>query len=260
MTSNSEAVNWRAANLANWDERVPYHVTSPFYDLPSFLAGGDRLRSFEPAEVGDVTGKTLLHLQCHVGLDTLCWARRGATVTGLDFSAPAVEVARRLATQIGADTARFVTADVYDAVPALDGQTFDIVYTGFGALCWLPDLTGWAQQAAALVAPGGFLYLAEFHPVADVLADDGRTVEGDYFLRDPIVVDAPGTYAEPAAPINASLTVEWRHGIGEVVSALAGAGLQLEFLHEHDRGHFRFTGGGQPVPQTYSLRAARAAS
>ncbi|MEU4781020.1 class I SAM-dependent methyltransferase [Micromonospora sp. NPDC023633] len=257
MTTTSGAADWRAANRANWDERVPIHVAGPFYDLPGFVAGKDTLRDFELAEVGDVSGKTLLHLQCHIGLDTLSWARRGAAVTGLDFSAPAVDVASGLAAQIGATTARFVTADVYDAVQALDGQTFDIVYTGFGALCWLPDIARWARTAAALVAPGGFLYLAEFHPFADVLADDGRTVEGDYFQRDPIVVDAPGTYADPDALITATLTVEWPHGIGEVVSALTGAGLRLEFLREHNRGHFRFP-AGQRVPQVYSLRAAKA--
>ncbi|MBA4861299.1 methyltransferase domain-containing protein [Streptomyces sp. PSKA54] len=256
MTTTQDPAEWRAANRANWDERVPIHVAGPFYDLPGFVAGKDTLRAFELAEVGVVSGKTLLHLQCHIGLDTLSWARRGATVTGLDFSAPAVDVARGLAAQIGADTAQFVTADVYDAVHALDAQTFDIVYTGFGALCWLPDIARWAQTAAALVAPGGFLYLAEFHPFADVLAEDGRTVENDYFQRDPIVVDAPGTYADPSAVTTATLTVEWLHGIGDVVSALAAAGLRLEFLHEHDSGHFRFPTGLR-VPQVYSLRATK---
>lgn len=257
MTTPPGAADWRAANRANWDERVPIHTAGPFYDLSGFVAGNDTLRDFELAEVGDVSGKTLLHLQCHIGLDTLSWSRRGATVTGIDFSKPAVETATDLAAQIGAATARFITTDVYDAVKVVDGQTFDIVYTGLGALCWLPDIDRWARTVAALVAPGGFLYLAEFHPVSDVLAEDGRTVEGDYFRRDPIVVDAPGTYADPSAPMAATLTVEWLHGVGDVVSALVTAGLRLEFLHEHDRGHFRFP-AGQRVPQTYSLRAAKA--
>ena len=257
MTTIPGSANWRAANRANWDERVPIHAAGPFYDLPGFVAGKDSLRDFEIAEVGDVSGKTLLHLQCHIGLDTLSWARRGATVTGLDFSAPAVEVASSLAGEIGVTTARFVTSDVYDAVPALGAQTFDIVYTGFGALCWLPDLARWAQTVAALLAPGGFLYLAEFHPFADVLAEDGRTVENDYFQHSPIVVDAPGSYADPSAVTTATLTVEWLHGIGDVVSALAAAGLRLEFLHEYNHGHFRLP-AGQGVPQVYSLRAAKA--
>lgn len=167
-----------------------------------------------------------------------------------------MEVASGLAAQIGATTARFVTADVYNASHALDAQTFDIVYTGFGALCWLPDMARWAQTVAALLAPGGFLYLAEYHPFADVLAEDGRTIEDDYFRREPIVVDAPGTYADPAAPTTATLTVEWRHGIGDVVSALTAAGLRLDFLHEHNRGHFRLPAGLR-VPQVYSLRASK---
>ncbi|MHC5903833.1 class I SAM-dependent methyltransferase [Streptomyces sp. S6] len=264
--------DWLSANRANWDERVPIHTTGPFYDLPAFVAGKDSLQDFEDSEVGDVDGRTLLHLQCHLGLDTLSWSRRGAVVTGLDFSAPAVEAARDLAARIGADTARFVTADVYDAVEALEGQRFDIVYTGFGALCWLPDLTAWARTAAALVADGGFLYLAEYHPIADLLDDDvtgtatsvdgsvdtamDTSAENDYFHRAPIVVDAPGTYADSTAPMTSTVTVEWRHGVGDVVSALAAAGLRLDFLHEHDHGHFRHP-AGQRVPLVYSLRATK---
>ncbi|MFB9462846.1 class I SAM-dependent methyltransferase [Streptomyces cinereospinus] len=258
MTTTPGAADWRAANLANWDERVPIHTAGSFYDLPAFVAGRNTLRDFELSEVGDVAGKTLLHLQCHIGLDTLSWSRRGATVTGLDFSAVAVKAANGLAAQVDATTARFVTADVYDAVQALGGQRFDIVYTGFGALCWLGDIARWARTAAALVAEGGFLYLAEYHPVADLLGDDGATVENDYFHRDPIVVDAPGTYADASAPMAATVTVEWRHGIGDVVSALTAAGLRIEFLHEHDHSHFRLP-AGKGIPQVYSLRAAKTA-
>jgi SAM-dependent methyltransferase len=253
----ADSTDWRAANRANWDERVPIHVAGTFYDLPGFVAGKSTLQDFERVEVGDVGGRTLLHLQCHIGLDTLSWARYGAIVTGLDFSEPALNVAGDLAARIGVTTARFVAADVYDAVQALAGQTFDIVYTGRGALCWLPDLTRWARTVATLVAPGGFLYLAEFHPFADVLAEDGRTLDGDYFQPAPIVVDAPGTYADPDAPMTASRTYEWRHGIGDVVSALIAAGLRPEFLHEHDHGHFRLPSAGG-IPLVYSLRAVQA--
>ncbi|GAA2818550.1 class I SAM-dependent methyltransferase [Kitasatospora sp. CM 4170] len=258
MATTSDPTDWRAANRANWDERVPIHVTGAFYDVPGFVAGDDSLRGFELAEVGDVDGRTLLHLQCHIGLDTLSWARRGAAVTGLDFSAPAVETARDLAAKIGADDARFVVSDVYDAVEALGGRTFDVVYTGFGALCWLPDVDRWARTAAALVAPGGFLYLAEYHPITDVLGEDGRTIEEDYFRREPTVWDEPGTYADPGAATTATVTVEWRHGLGDVVSALVAAGLRLEFLHEHDHAHFRLPDGGG-VPKVYSLRATKPA-
>ncbi|WP_433225710.1 class I SAM-dependent methyltransferase [Microtetraspora malaysiensis] len=270
MTSTPASADWRAVNRANWDERVPIHVSSDFYDVPGFVAGKDALRDFEPAEVGDVADKTLLHLQCHIGLDTLSWARRGAVVTGLDFSEPAVDAARDLAERIGADSARFVAADVYDAVQALAPRTFDIVYTGLGALCWLPDIRRWAQTAAALVAPGGFLYLAEFHPYADILGEDGRTVAYDYFHQDPTVWDEPGTYTDGDAEMSARVTVEWRHGIGDVVSALAAAGLRVEFLHEHDFtlfAHFaalerdgeryHFPAGQPRVPLIYSIRASK---
>ncbi|MDK9499500.1 class I SAM-dependent methyltransferase [Streptomyces katrae] len=256
-TDSTGPADWREANQANWDERVPIHLRSSFYDLPAFVAGRDSLQDFEPDEVGDVSGRSLLHLQCHIGLDTLSWARRGATVTGLDFSGPAVAAAGELAGRIGADTARFVTADVYDAVEALGGQTFDIVYTGFGALCWLPDITRWARTVADLLTPGGFLYLAEYHPFADVLSEDGQAVEHDYFERGALVFDEPGTYADLGAQTRSNRTVEWLHGIGEVVSALAAAGLRLEFLHEHDHGHFRLP-AGLYVPQVYSLRAVKA--
>ncbi|MFJ8039723.1 class I SAM-dependent methyltransferase [Kitasatospora sp. NPDC096147] len=252
----AEPTGWREANRANWDERVPVHVAGPFYDVPGFVAGRDTLLDFEPAEVGEVDGRTLLHLQCHIGLDTLSWARRGALVTGLDFSAPAVEVARQLAVDIGRPEAEFVTADLYDAVTALGGRTFDTVYTGRGSLCWLPDIDRWARTVAALVRPGGFLYLAEFHPVADLPGEDGRTVEGDYFQRGPIVVDEPGGYAAETSTRSSNLRYQWTHGVGQVVSALVKAGLRLEFLHEHDGGHFRLE-PGQGVPLVYTVRATK---
>ncbi|MEV0064684.1 class I SAM-dependent methyltransferase [Nocardia sp. NPDC050718] len=266
-----DADDWVRLNRAHWDERAPIHVRSDLYDLDGFVAGREHLRDFEIREIGDVRGKRLLHLQCHIGTDTLGWARRGAVVTGLDFSAPAIAAARALAARIGADDAEFVEAEVYDAVDALAHRTFDIVYTGLGALCWLPDLRRWAETVAALVAPGGFLYLSEFHPVGDLLSpDDGRTVIDDYFDPAPVVELVPGSYAAPYAVTTADVTVGWRHGIGEVVSAVAAAGLRVESLREHDftvsprfafleqdeRG-YRAPAGMPRVPLLYSLRAAR---
>ncbi len=280
--TNPDSADWLELNRTLWDGRVAVHARSAFYDVPGFVAGAEVLRPFELAEVGDVTGRTLLHLQCHFGQDTLAWARRGATVTGLDFSAPAVAAARELARTVGVEDARFVVADVFDAVPTLPGEVFDIVYTGLGALCWLPDLTRWAETAAALVAPGGFLYLAEFHPVADILDEDGRTVVQDYFRREPTVWDEPGTYTdgEPApgsSELGATVSVEWQHGLGEVLSAIAAAGLRLEFVHEHDFTLFprfpvlevvtedgatvhRLPQGQPRVPMIYSVRAAKPAA
>ncbi|WP_083903870.1 class I SAM-dependent methyltransferase [Nocardia cerradoensis] len=271
MSIDARAGQWVELNRANWDERVPIHLTSEFYDVDRFVAGAEALRAFELDEVGDVRGKRLLHLQCHIGTDTLAWARHGAAVTGLDFSAPAVRTATGLAARIGVPGARFVTANVYDAATALAGNRYDIVYTGVGALVWLPDLVRWASVVAQLLAPGGFLYLTEFHPFGDILAeDDGRTVAYDYFDPAPQVWEEPGTYADPDAPTTANVTVQWQHGIGEIVTALAAAGLRLDFLHEHDftlyprfrnlseeGGQYRLPPGQPRVPLLFSLRASK---
>lgn len=269
--------DWRTANRSNWDERVPIHVASEYYDLEGFRAGKDALRDFEVAEVGDVSGRTLLHLQCHIGQDTLSWARRGASqVVGLDFSEPAVEAARNLADELGfaPDRASFVAADVYDAAEAVPDTSYDIVYTGTGALNWLPDIERWAEVAASLVAPGGFLYLAEFHPLTDILDDEtGSHVVHDYFSREAWIDDTPGTYADLDADTVNNRSVEWQHPIGEVVSALCATGLRLEFLHEHDvslfprfqsfhqgeDGYFRLPPDRPRIPLMYSLKATRPA-
>ena len=221
------------ANRAMWDERVAIHVGSRFYDVAGFMAGRDTLRPFELAEVGDVAGKTLVHLQCHFGQDTLSWARHGARVSGLDFSEPAVETARRLAAELGIE-ADFVAANVYDAASAFAGRQFDIVYTGLGALIWLPDITPWAETVAALVKAGGHFYLSEFHPFADVMAEEKLEVAYPYFSAQPQVWDEPGSYTDSDVVTTSNLNYEWVHPISEVVTALITAGLQLEFLHEHD--------------------------
>jgi 2-polyprenyl-3-methyl-5-hydroxy-6-metoxy-1,4-benzoquinol methylase len=161
---------WREANRASWDERAPIHVSGEFYDVAAFKAGQERLQPFEIAEVGDVSGKNLLHLQCHFGIDTLSCARRGARVTGLDFSGPAIEAARGLALEMGLE-ATFVQSDVYGVARATGGETFDIVYTGRGALNWLPDIERWAGVVVERIRPGGFLYLTEFHPFTEVFGD-----------------------------------------------------------------------------------------
>ncbi|WP_206305945.1 class I SAM-dependent methyltransferase [Streptomyces sp. RFCAC02] len=262
-------------NRRNWDARVPVHAGSAFYDLAAFRAGEvSTLRPLEVEEVGDVTGLRLLHLQCHMGQDTLSWARLGADVTGLDFSAPAIDTARGLARDTGlADRARFVTSDVYGAPDALAGERFDLVYTGFGALVWLPDLPRWAATVAGLLKDGGRLYLAEFHPLTEVMTDDGRGFERGYFDTAPAAYDYPRTYTDgPELP--EPRHVEWHHTLGEVVSAVAAAGLRVEFLHEHDvtafgafstlekdpaSGLYRFPAGQPAVPLLYSLSARRTA-
>ncbi|BCB75537.1 class I SAM-dependent methyltransferase [Phytohabitans flavus] len=270
MEASATPANWLEINRANWDARVPVHLTGEVYDIPAFVAGEQTLRDHEPGEVGDVRGKSLLHLQCHIGLDTLSWARRGATVTGLDFSRPALDAAASVAAQIGAASARFVRANVYDGADVLAGQSFDIVYTSIGSLQFLPDLEGWARVVAALLAPGGICYVAETHPLLGFLDFDCRSLRGGYFNRQVIVKDE-GTYGNPGAELESPVSYQWIHHIAEVVSVLGGAGLRVEFVHEHDwiwfpifpvlvrqdDGRWRFPDGHPTLPLQYSLRARK---
>lgn len=263
---------WLVLNRAAWDERVPIHVRSAFYDNDSFRAGRDPLRAFEPDELGPVDGLDLVHLQCHFGQDTLGWARRGARVTGLDFSEAGIAAARALAAEVGID-ADWVCADVYDAPAALGGRTFDVVYTGLGALVWLPDIGRWADVVARLLRPGGCLYLVEFHPVVDIFNEDDLVAEYPYFAPEGARWDDGGTYTDPDAVTEHNGMWNWTHPLGSVVSALIDAGLVLELLHEHDftlwarwpwlERHddhtFRLPPDRPSLPLMYSLRARRPA-
>ncbi len=270
------AGEWRDLNRRAWNERVPIHTASAFYDVEGFLAGRSSLRDFEPAEVGPVDGATLLHLQCHFGQDTLSWARLGASVVGLDFSDTAITAAIDLASRAGlADRAEFLCADVYDAVAAVGGRQFDVVYTGLGALVWLPDIVRWAGVVADLVAPGGILYVAEFHPVADVFDDDDLRANWPYFNPDGMRFDDDGTYTDvPDGTVTEhNGTWNWTHPIGSVVSAVIDAGLTVELLHEFDftlwprwpfleqRGFTWHLPPDRPsLPLMYSLRARKPAA
>ena len=222
-------------NRRSWDERAPLHVDSPLYDLDSIVAGRSTLHPFEPDELGPVEGCTLLHLQCHIGTDTLSWARRGASVTGLDFSAASIAAATDLAERCGL-SARFIESDVYKAVSVLD-ETYDVVYTGLGALNWLNDITVWAEVIAQLVAPGGRFYLLEFHPLLFALSDEDLVFDPTYsYFHDPagVCVDDDRDYADPTARLEEVRTVEWAHSLGDVVTALIDAGLEIRMLREHD--------------------------
>ena len=229
------------ANNELWDEWTRIHEASAFYDLDGFRTGERRpirLRDYELDEIGDVTGLDLLHLQCHFGIDTLSWARLGANVTGADFSQAAVDLAARTATETGlADRARFVRSDLFELPDVLSGD-FDLVYTSRGVLGWLPDIRGWARVAAHFVRPGGTFYVTEIHPVAQVFADEG-VAPGElrlaypYWSHDvPISFDAVGSYADRTAPTAGLREHGWDHSLGEIVTALIEAGLQIEFLHE----------------------------
>ena len=203
---------------------------------PGFSRAGARSSPTRSRRSGDVAGKSLLHLQCHFGLDTLAWARLGAEVVGLDLSGEAISEARALAARAGI-AAEFVEANVYEAVESLSGRRFDIVYTGRGALVWLPDLVRWAEIVAALLEPGGIFYIDEHHPIGEIFDDEAEElrIRYPYFhAPEPDRWDEPGTYADPTEATTENVTYQWGHTIGQVVTALAQAGLVIAFLHESD--------------------------
>ncbi len=228
-----------AANRSLWDAWTAVHAAGAFYDLDGFRAGGVRLRDDEIAAIGDVSGRTLLHLQCHFGIDTLSWARLGAIVTGADFSPAAIRLARELALELGFPDARFVESNVYDLPAALEG-TFDVVYTSRGVLGWLPDIRAWAQVVAHFVKPGGVFYISEIHPVANVFENEGvepgelRLAYPYWEHPEPLVFEVKGSYADPTADVGEQSEHGWDHGLGEIVTALIDAGLRLEWLRETD--------------------------
>jgi SAM-dependent methyltransferase len=232
--------DYRVVNRANWDERVPVHVASEFYSVDRLAADRTALTSvvrFDVPRLGDIAGLRGVHLQCHIGTDTISLARLGAHMTGLDFSAAAITAARRLADQAGVDT-DFVEADAYSAADVLGAGRFDLVYTGVGALCWLPDIRRWAAVVAALLAPGGRLFLREGHPMLwaiDERHTDRLVIDYPYFeTQQPIVFEDPTTYVEGDARLEHAVTLSWNHGLGEIVSALLDEGLVLTQLVEHD--------------------------
>jgi SAM-dependent methyltransferase len=265
-------------NRANWDDRVPAHVASADYAVrrftedPGFISGVVR---FDVPLLGDVAGLRGVHLQCHIGTDTVSLARLGASMTGLDFSGPAIAAARELAAATGAD-ATFVRSDVYAAAEVLEPGSFDLVYTGIGALCWLPSVRRWAQVVAALLRPGGRLFIREGHPMLwalDDSRDDGLvTVRLPYFEQAQAqVFDVGGTYVESDAVFEHNVTHEWNHGLGEIVTALLDAGMTLAGLVEHDSvpwnalpglmtetgGEWRLTENPSRLACSYTIQAMR---
>jgi SAM-dependent methyltransferase len=232
--------DYRTVNRANWDERAPAHAASPGYALDRFVADPSFLSHvvrFDVPRLGDLTGLRGVHLQCHIGTDTLSLHRLGARMSGLDFSEAAVIEARKLAAATGSDI-DFVQADLYDAPAVLEPGAFDVVFTGIGALCWLPDIDRWAGVVAALLRPGGRLFIREGHPMLWALDDrrsDSLVVEFPYFeTPEPLVWDEGGTYVSTDVVFRHTVSHSWNHGLGEIVTALLGAGFELTMLEEHD--------------------------
>ena len=265
-------------NLAAWDERAPAHARADgyrvqrFHEDPAYLS--DVVR-FDIPLLGEVDGLEGVHLQCHIGTDTVSLARRGATMTGLDFSGESLAQARALAEQTGADV-DFVQSDVYSAVDALGRERFDFVFTGIGALCWLPDVRRWAQVVHDLLRPGGFVFIREGHPMLwamDESVDDDLVAGYPYFeVPAPVTDEHDGTYLPVDTTFRAEVSHSWNHGLGETVMALLDTGMTLDLLAEHDScpwealpgkmredadGEWRLLEHPERLPLTYTLRARR---
>lgn len=266
-------------NRASWDERAPAHAASPDYRVKQFIEDpafiSDIVR-FDLPRLGDIDGLRGVHLQCHIGTDTLSLARLGARMTGLDLSAASLAEARLLSEQAGPHV-EFHEAEVYQATSVLGAEVFDLVFTGIGALCWLPSVSSWAQTVADLLVPGGRLFLREGHPMLWAL-EDGRpdgllVVDYPYFeLEEPMVLDEGGTYVTTDVTFTHNVTHEWNHGLGEIVTALVDAGMALTMLVEHDSvpweavpgqmtrvelGEWRLTDRPWRLPHTYTLQAIK---
>ena len=227
-----------AANQANWDDRAKLHSTDTTgsYRIAEVLAGGDALHKIEADEIGDVAGRRLIHLQCHIGLDTISLAHRGAIATGLDFSEEAIDSARDFAARARRDV-RFVQSDVY-AAPAALGTTYEIAYVTWGTICWLPDIRRWARVVADVLAPGGFLYFCDTHPAAACLEQIEGKLVPHYAWRTardaPLVMDEGTTYTGDARKVVHTRTYEWIHPLSEILTALIDAGMTVDWLHEHE--------------------------
>jgi len=220
------------ANRELWNQRTLVHRDSGFYNREAFLKGKSVLTPIETAELKEVAGKKMLHLQCHFGMDSLDWARQGALVTGVDLSDQAITEARLLNTTMGLD-ARFICCNVYDLKDHLaEAGSFDIVFTTYGTIGWLPDLEAWASLIAYYLKPGGRFYFAEFHPVLWMFDDDFTKIQYAYDKQEVIVTENQGTYTDREADIKGK-EYSWNHSISEVLNALLGAGLKLEFFNEH---------------------------
>ncbi len=262
------------ANREMWEDRVDVHKDSKFYDVEGFLKGKQTLDPIELEEIGDVSGKSLLHLQCHFGMDTLSWVRLGAIATGMDFSEKAVNLAKKLSKQIGVET-RFITSDIYKLKEVLD-EEFDIVFTSGGVLTWLPDIVEWGKVAARYVKRGGFFYIREFHPFPFVF-DDERDDEElklryPYFKTDePLMFEDDSTYADSTAKLQSRKSYEWSHSLSSVINSLIDAGLRIDFfnefpfttwkalpfLMEEENGRWVMPSHQESMPLMYSLKATK---
>jgi SAM-dependent methyltransferase len=265
----------RRLNRAHWDALASLHGHDSIYDEDALLAGDDSLDDHEAggirAAVGAVAGLDVLHLQCHIGFDTISLARRGARVTGVDFSRVAVERARELARRCGVE-AEFVEADATDLPAELHGR-FDLAFASVGVTCWIDDITAWMRSAASVLKAGGRLLLVDLHPLFMMFDSvDPLVLDFPYAFDGARAFDEDGSYADPSLHVGATETVQYAHSLGEIVTAAVGAGLKLERLDEHleaehdsrgdiltpeQDGRMRLRLGGEPIPVEYTLIARR---
>jgi SAM-dependent methyltransferase len=271
MGLDSQTRQMVAANEADWDARAPLHAASRFYSQPAEFWFAD----YEWDDLGPLEGRDVLHLQCHLGTETIAFARRGARTTGLDLSARSLDEARQIAADAGVEV-DYVHANVYDAVEAVQGRRFDVVYTGKGALCYLPDLEHWARVVRDLLKPGGALYVVEFHPLLNAMRpvslpgeSDDLIIRADYLEgRGPIAHDSTVTYTGDAVP-GRQRSYEWMHGLGEVVTTLAATGFHVTSLRESEvlqwprwprmkqtaEGWWRLPDDAPRIPLLFALKA-----
>jgi SAM-dependent methyltransferase len=265
----------RRLNRAHWDALAALHGQDAYYDEDALVGGADSLNEHEAAgireAVGAVAGLDVVHLQCHIGFDTISLARRGARVTGVDFSRVAIERARELARRCGVD-AEFLEGDATALPPELHGR-FDLAYATIGVTCWIDDMAAWMRSAASVLKAGGRLLLVDIHPLFMMFDTvDPLVLDFPYAFDGGRAYDQDGSYADPSLSVGATETVQYAHSLGEIVTAAVGAGLRIERLDEHldtardargnvltreQDGRFRLRVGGQALPLAYTLIARR---
>lgn len=264
----TKAENYLEINKRLWNEKTDYHLRSEFYNVDSFLQGKNSLNDIELGLLGDIKGKRVLHLQCHFGQDTLSLARLGAVVTGVDFSEKAIASANALQKQTGLN-ARFICCDIYNLAHYLN-ETFDVVFTSYGTIGWLPDLMKWAAVLSRFLKPGGAFVFAEFHPVVWMFDANFQHIAYNYFKDGPIIETENGTYADKSADIKLE-SISWNHSIGEVLNSLLLHDLCIEAFNEYDYspyncfnamqefepGKFRVKHLGNNLPMVYSIKALK---
>ena len=268
MNNQKELIDFFNTNKKAWNNRTPFHLQSELYDLEGFKEGKSSLKFIELEELGNVNNKTMLHLQCHFGQDSLSWARMGAKVTGVDFSDEAIKAARSLNNELNLDV-KFICSNIYDIKKHLD-EKFDIVFTSYGTIGWLPDLKEWGRLIAHFLKPGGTFYIVEFHTVLWMFDDDFKNFKYSYFNQGEIEEEVEGTYADMNAPLKQK-EYGWNHPLSEVINSLIENGLQIEFLHEFPfsvndvfsnsvkgkDGWWRIKGMEDIIPMMFSIKAKK---